>query len=119
MSKKPINLKTFLLPKLRRISYLWPARKQAKVASRVERGLYKCAICQKLYGPTEISMDHRSPVVDLTGFVDWNTYIDRLFCEVEGYQALCSTCHDSKTLRENEIRKMIKIELKSIKKKKK
>jgi len=119
MSKKSVNLKTFLLPKLRRISYLWPSRKQAKIASRVERGRYKCAICNNLFGPTEVSMDHISPVVDLTGFVDWNTYIERLFCDISGYQSLCSACHDSKTNRENGIRKMVKAELKTTKKGKK
>lgn len=42
-------------------------------------------------------MDHIDPVVGTAdGWIDWNTYIDRLFCPVEKLQALCELCHKRK-----------------------
>lgn len=110
MMSKPV-LKHFLVNKLRRISYQWSPRRQAIVRARVERGQYRCACCDGLFGPKEINVDHIYPVVDEEdGFLDWNTYIDRLFCAVEGYQVLCKTCHGAKTFLEQEIRKQVKRE---------
>lgn len=103
----------WLKRELRRISYKWPARKEALKAARVSRGKYICAICLEdsidaLYGPKEINLDHIDPVIDpLDGFIDWNNYIDRLFCPEDNWQVLCKHHHDVKTRIENEVRKQI------------
>ena len=111
--RKPPNLRNFLTNKLRRISYQWPPRQQAIRNARVERGVYKCASCEGLFGPKEIQLDHIVPVIDEEiGFVDWNTYIDRLFCVEENFQVLCKPCHETKTFFEQEIRKQVKQEKK-------
>lgn len=90
---------------------MWPPRKDAISAARLERGIYKCASCEGRFGPKEIQLDHIIPVVDEeTGFIDWNTYIDRLFCEEAGFQVLCKPCHEAKTFFEQEIRKQVKRE---------
>ena len=104
--KRKPNIKTWLVPKLRRLSYQWPNRKDAKVAARVSRGKYKCAACEDIFGPKEISLDHTVPVIDpIDGYQDWNTYISRLFCEeADGFQVLCNPCHDMKTEWENTVR---------------
>lgn len=108
MSKKP-NLRHFLTNKLRRISYQWAPRKQAIVNARLERGVYKCATCEGNFGRTEIQLDHINPVIDeQVGFVDWDTYIDRLFCDVDNFQVLCKPCHETKTFFEQEIRKQVR-----------
>jgi hypothetical protein len=53
---------------------------------------------------TTSSVDHIDPVVDPhTGFVDWNTYIERMFCELTGFQVLCFDCHSKKTSIERSI----------------
>jgi 5-methylcytosine-specific restriction endonuclease McrA len=108
---KPI-LKHFLTNKLRRISYQWPPRKAAIVAARVSRGKYKCASCEgENFGPKDIQLDHIIPVVDEEiGWTDWNTYIERLFCDEENFQCLCRPCHAAKTFFEQEIRKQVKRE---------
>lgn len=63
---------------------------------------YQCAECKGLFDQKETQMDHIIPVVDpLIGFVDWNTYIIRLFAEVDNYQCLCKPCHKVKSEREN------------------
>lgn len=107
------NLRHWLTNKLRRLSYQWAPRKQAIKDARLERGVYKCAICEGRFGPKEIQLDHKIPVVDEeVGFIDWNTYIDRLFCDVDNFQVLCKPCHETKTFFEQEIRKQVKREKK-------
>ena len=88
---------------------MWPSRKQAIKNARIARGKYKCASCEGIFGPKEINCDHIESVIQPeVGFVDWNTYISRLFCELEGWQILCIQCHDAKSFLENQIREEIK-----------
>lgn len=107
--KKSPNLRNWLTNKLRRLSFQWPPRQQAIRNARIERGIYKCASCKGQFGPKEIQLDHIVPVIDEEiGFVDFNTYIDRLFCAEENFQVLCKPCHETKTFFEQEIRKQVK-----------
>lgn len=99
------RLKAFIIHTLRRASYRWYARNEALRLSRVERGFYKCAACKQTFARKEVQIDHINPVVKITGFTTWDDYINRLFCPVEGLQILCLTCHDSKTLIEQNRRK--------------
>lgn len=101
------QLKNWLIQKLRRISYQWPPRKEAIKLGRVSRGKYRCALCKgENFGPKEIQLDHILPVIDVhTGFIDYNTYIDRLFCDVGGWQICCRPCHQTKSNYEQIIRK--------------
>jgi 5-methylcytosine-specific restriction endonuclease McrA len=60
--------------------------------------LHQCASCRKLFPQNAIKADHIEPVIDpRVGFISWDVYIDRMFCEVENFQALCGKCHDKKT----------------------
>jgi len=116
MAKKEISLKSWLTPKLRKLSYMWPGRREALVKSRVSRGLYKCAECERqgksrLWGPKDISMDHKISMVPLSGWDSWDGVLSRLFCSASGYQTLCHDHHDEKTAQENEIRKKHKKKL--------
>lgn len=116
LNKEARQLQNWLRQKLRRISFQWPARKQALKDARVSRGKYKCHMCEEagidvLYGPKEMVLDHIDPVIcPFTGWVDWNTYIERLFCARDGWQAICKDHHAAKTVLENEIRKDTKAE---------
>ena len=50
--------------------------------------------------------DHISPIVRVEmGFEDWNTYIDRMYCEEGNWQKLCKTCDKVKQKEETEERK--------------
>ena len=103
---KVFNLKSFLINTLRRASFRYPGRSEAMKAARIDRGLYKCAMCSGTFRNKEIRVDHKFPVVDVkTGFVDWNTYIARMFCDASQLQIICTTCHDSKSFTEKELRK--------------
>lgn len=125
MKKKAGSFKEWVTWQLRRLSYRWPARSQAfrnaaataadfkkhgsgTVAKRV-RNFYWCALCQGVFTRKQVSADHRVPVVDpKTGFVDWNTFIPRLFCEASNFQIICDDCHDKKTAKERNIRKLFR-----------
>lgn len=109
--KKPKkqNRNTFIKGLLRRGSFHWKARNEAFKLARVERGKYKCAMCEEIFGPKEINMDHIHPVVDpRVGFQGWDSYIERLFPYEEGWQAICHACHDSKTRLEDALREHYK-----------
>lgn len=128
-----IKLKNFIIQGLRRLSYKWPGRTKAKLKARVlakdhpeikDLGktiyLYKCAICGNLFKDKEIVLDHIEPVVDPNSPIigsnfDLNVYAERMFCDENGFQVLCSECHNQKTKAENECRKNQK-ELHAVKK---
>lgn len=62
---------------------------------------YTCNNCKEEFPSADVQVDHIEPVVDpVVGFVDWNTFIERLFCEKSNLQVLCKTCHNEKTNRE-------------------
>lgn len=86
----------------------WERSKVIKNA-RVDRGLYKCASCLQVSKIDGHHVDHIQPVVETSvGFVDWDTYISRLFCPASNLQLLCSPCHKEKTKKEQEERKLAK-----------
>ncbi len=62
---------------------------------------YKCGACGTWTKSTAVSVDHIHPVVCVDeGFIDYNTFVERLFCPKENLQAICDTCHDAKSLHE-------------------
>jgi 5-methylcytosine-specific restriction endonuclease McrA len=96
--KKPINRNTWVKTRLRSASLIWPARNEAIKAARAERGKYKCAECSGLFLRSQIQVDHINPVVDpKTGWTNFDDFINRLFCDVDGLRVLCRICHDSIT----------------------
>lgn len=108
--KSKPNLQHWLTQKLRRLSYQWGPRKEAIKKGRVSRGKYKCSSCEGThFGPSDIQLDHTIPVIDPhTGFTTWDNYIDRLFCNEDGFSVMCKPCHEAKTFRENVVRRAVK-----------
>lgn len=62
------------------------------------RKLYECAKCKGLFPGTEIEADHIEPVIGPEGFVNWDTYIERMFVDSDKFRALCKACHAIVTL---------------------
>lgn len=118
--RKPITLKQFVVMQLRRCSYKWGPRNRALASARVSRGIYRCAMCPdtNLHPKKNIRLDHINPVVPVTGWDDWNGYIERMFCEAEGFQVICLDHHKAKTQTENAARKSLKLSPKGLFKKK-
>ena len=69
---------------------------------------YQCQTCKNYVGSTHISVDHIDPVIPTEGFVDWNTFVDRLFCGPENLAPICEECHQKKTNEERRARQLIK-----------
>lgn len=101
------QLKKYLIPMLRKKSLWWWGRNEAFKLARKERGFYECANCKKLYGRKEVHADHIKSVIDTkNAWEGWDVYIKRLFVTPDKYQILCIDCHASKTLVENNLRKI-------------
>lgn len=110
------RFKSFVTSALRAASRRWPpkykALKEAFAGRKVNAKTgklamhYTCAACKKLYVATDVQVDHIKPVVDpKKGFVSWDIYINRMFCEIENLQVLCKTDHKIKTDQEKLERK--------------
>jgi len=114
---------SLIVSNLRNASRWWKPKQQCIRKARVSLGKYRCASCNQIVPATKkgvyktgkkagkpkkiknILADHKEPVVDPNvGFVDWNTFIERLFRE-DGWQALCDDCHKAKTKEEQAIAK--------------
>lgn len=109
------KLRTFITGVLRSGFRKFPAKyetlKSASVGKKVNVKTnriaehYKCAECKKDYPAKDVNCDHTNPVIDpKVGFVDWDTYIRRMFCGKDNLQVLCTKCHDEKTANERIIR---------------
>ena len=111
-SGKRMTKKTWIMASLRRAGYRWPEKAQAERDARVDRGLYKCAMCGESFKSKEYAIDHIEPVVPHTGFPlhpitggpDWTIIIERMFCDKEGFQILCLVDHDLKSSIEDKLR---------------
>lgn len=115
------DIDAFVKKHLRRVSVRWPGRAATVKAARVDRGKYKCEMCEKVVRPGEYEIDHKSPVIPLDGKImrvndkkrlDLNVYVDRLFVGPEGMSCLCTQCHSTKTEKENLMREYYKKEKK-------
>jgi len=110
------RFRSFVTSALRAASRRWPpkfkALKEAFVGRKTNKKTgklamhYKCAKCKKHFVATNVQVDHVLPVVDpKVGFVGWDSFIDRIFCEIENLQVLCKPCHKVKTEEEKAERK--------------
>lgn len=107
--------RSFIISTLRRASNRWAPKNTVKKDARVERGVYLCASCKE-HVPNSIKVDgkrvnnvfvdHINPVIDPEkGFISWDNFIERMFCEEDNLQVLCKDCHDLKTADERAIAK--------------
>ena len=96
----------FVIRHLRLATYKWPFKHMAKSLQRLDRGLYKCQSCQKAFGPKEIHVDHIEPIVNITGFISWDEYINKLFVTTDKMQVLCIQCHEAKSMVERSLKKL-------------
>jgi len=107
---------------LRKLSWTWDSYKNVKEKAKVDISTFQCNMCKKYvytgssvnnfdslvikHGKDKIIMskvnvDHIDPVESIeSGFIDWNTFIERLFCEEKNLQLLCKSCHTIKTNKE-------------------
>lgn len=75
---------------LRRIFLMSDTRKDAFNNCKIKRGQYKCFRCGNIFKRTELECHHTAEISDST---DWNTYINKLFCDVSELLIVCKLCH--------------------------
>lgn len=104
-TKREYNLKRLIICALRKIFFYSPLRKECIEKAKVGE-LYRCGITGKKHPINCVTVDHIIPVIDTQkGFVDWNTFIDRLFCPVQNLQCISKVEHAKKTKEEAKQRK--------------
>lgn len=106
---------SFITSVIRRGFTRWPPKfevlnnaKQGKKINESTRRLaehYQCNVCKGSFIGKEVEVDHINPIVPVSGFVSWDSFIDNLFCELSNLQVICKTCHAKKSKLENEERK--------------
>ena len=107
--------KGFITSSLRAAFRKWPPKfdvlKNAAVCKKINESTgrlathYRCTKCRELFPQKQIQVDHVQPVVDTKkGFVSWDVFIDRLFCEADNLQLLCKNCHKEKSKKERKHR---------------
>lgn len=104
----PKNLRSKTMQVLRRQwLYHWKPRKDALKNQLTYRANYVCQSCSRVYHKSNTFVDHITPVVPDQGWDNWDGYMERLYCDKEGYQVLCKVCHTKKTADENRKRKLL------------
>lgn len=125
IKKKPYVLQIQIVSALRKCMRMYPPQKVVQTRCRSEwqeackngntrlRVNFRCEQCNRVFSRKDWAVDHVAPIIDPNvGFVDWNTYIARMFCDVENMQGLCNykknkekefggpSCHAKKTASE-------------------
>lgn len=115
--------KSFIKNQLRSATRKWAPISDCLSAARVKRGFYECADCKEHVPNTikeggkrvkNIFVDHIEPIVPVTGWISWDSCIERMFCELDNLQLLCKACHDRKSKEEAGERKAHRDSLKGI-----
>ena len=110
------RFRSFITSALRAASRRWPPKYKALREALVDRRVnaktgkmamhYKCATCKGVFIAADVQVDHVHPVVEpKKGFISWDVYVARMFCEIEGLQVMCKPCHKIKTDKEKLERK--------------
>jgi 5-methylcytosine-specific restriction endonuclease McrA len=99
---------SFIRSGLRQKSRFWKPITQCKMSSRRaykgplkrQKFEYQCNECGEWFPEKKINVDHIKPAGSLNCANDLPGFVERLFCEVDNLQVLCTTCHDFKTKNE-------------------
>jgi hypothetical protein len=113
--RPPYNQEVAIRGALRRAFSRSPLVREVLEESRQEFPRYKkdgtrhkrnwvkrqCQVCNEWVPSGHIKVDHIDPVISvLEGKQDWNTFVDRLWCNTLGkanLQRICDPCHNIKT----------------------
>lgn len=78
------------------------ARRPYKGPNKRQKFEYQCKECQQWFPDKQVNVDHITPAGTLRCANDLPGFVERLFCEIDGLQVLCSKCHDKKTKQEKD-----------------
>jgi hypothetical protein len=98
--KKPVGrpkrnpdevLRSKIIATLRRLWLRSPERAEALKRAKVARKLWQCERCKEQFTATQCLHIHH--IEEVGKFVDYDTFISRLFVTADKYLALCHACH--------------------------
>lgn len=78
------------------------ARRAYKGPLKRQKFEYQCNTCKNWFPDKKINVDHIIGAGSLNCASDLPGFVDRLFCEQDNLQVLCTECHDKKTKLEKE-----------------
>ena len=101
---------SFIRSGLRQKSRFWKPITQCKMKARRDykgplkrqKFEYQCNECGGWFPEKKINIDHIMPAGTLRCANDLPGFVERLFCEIDNLQVLCTTCHDAKTKSEKD-----------------
>jgi 5-methylcytosine-specific restriction endonuclease McrA len=73
------------------------ARRPYKGPNKRQKFEYQCNTCKSWFPDKQINVDHIVGAGSLNCGSDLPGFVERLFCEQDNLQVLCTTCHDQKT----------------------
>lgn len=96
---------SFIRSTLRQKSRWWKPITQCKMESRRpykgplkrQKFEYQCNSCKQWFPEKKINVDHIVGAGSLNCGADLPGFVERLFCEQDNLQVLCSDCHNEKT----------------------
>lgn len=78
-----------------------PRFTKSGIRHKVDAVEHLCNVCHKWKRSSKgskVVIDHIEPVVDPdAGFIDFNTYFKRMWCDSSNLQKICGDCHRQKT----------------------
>ena len=105
--------RSFVMSALRKAQ--WPVKYEALKLSRCGKMInpatgkpcnaHLCPICNERHIEANMAIDHIEPIIPITGHDSYDNIIDRLLCELDGFQVICKPCHKLKTDIENQARR--------------
>jgi 5-methylcytosine-specific restriction endonuclease McrA len=78
------------------------ARRAYKGPLKRQKFEYQCNSCKQWFPEKKINVDHIIGAGSLNCATDLPGFVERLFCEQDNLQVLCTECHDKKTKLEKE-----------------
>lgn len=110
------RMHSFIKGALRSASQRWPPKYETLNAACIGVQLnertnrfakhYLCAECGNAFPSKDVEVNHRIPVIPVTGFDSWDGVVARMYCEKEHLEVLCKPCHKKITKEENTQRKL-------------
>lgn len=102
---------SFIRSSLRQKSRWWKpiiqcrelAKRKYNGPNKRQKYEYQCNHCKGWFPAKDVNVDHIIPAGNLQSGKDLEGFVERLFCEVDNLQCLCTSCHDIKT--KNELHK--------------
>ena len=98
----------FIRSALRSASIRWPPKSDAMNAARRpyagpnarQKWEYWCTECETWCMGKDAQADHIVPCGSLRCFADLPGFVERLFCESDGFRVVCKACHKAITAAE-------------------